>query len=53
MTTNEYIATLIAYKQGNISLDDALELLVGELDLATVKYSYIYHVLKIKGYERI
>ena len=39
MTTNEYIlkATLIAYKQGNISLDDALELIVDELDLATVK----------------
>ena len=39
MTTNEYIikATLIAYQQGNISLDDALELIVDELDLATVK----------------
>ena len=39
MTTNEYIikATLIAYKQGNISLDDAIELIANELDLATVK----------------
>ena len=39
MTTNEYIikATLIAYKQGSISLDDALELISNELDLATVK----------------
>ena len=39
MSTNEYIikATLIAYKQGNISLDDAVELIVDELDLATVK----------------
>ena len=39
MTTNEYIlkATLIAYKQGSISLDDAIELIVDELDLATVK----------------
>jgi len=39
MTTNEYIikATLIAYKQGNISLDDAIELIVDEFSLATVK----------------
>ena len=42
MTTNEYIikATLIAYKQGSISLDDAVELISNELisvDLATVK----------------
>ena len=39
MSTNEYIikATLIAHKQGNISLDDAVELIVDELDLATVK----------------
>ena len=39
MATNEYIikATLIAYKQGNISLDDAVELIADELDLATVK----------------
>ena len=39
MTTNEYIikATLIAYKQGSISLDDAVELIANELDLATVK----------------
>jgi hypothetical protein len=39
MTTNEYIlkATLIAYKQGSISLDDAIEVIVDELDLATVK----------------
>jgi len=39
MTTNEYIikATLIAYKQNNISLDDAVELIANELDLATVK----------------
>jgi hypothetical protein len=39
MTTNEYIikATLIAYKQGGISLDDAVEFIFDELDLATVK----------------
>ena len=39
MTTNEYIikATLIAYKQGSISLDDAVEVIVDELNLATVK----------------
>ena len=39
MTTNEYIikATLIAYKQGSISLDDALELIVDELNLATAE----------------
>ena len=39
MTTNEYIikATLIAYKQSSISLDDAVKLIVDELDLDTEK----------------
>jgi hypothetical protein len=39
MTTNEYIikATLIAYKQGSISLDDAVEVIFDELNLATAE----------------
>ena len=39
MTTNEYIikATLIAYKKGWVDLDDAVKLIVDELDLATEK----------------
>jgi hypothetical protein len=39
MSTNEYIikATLITYKQGLISLDDAIEVIVDELNLATAE----------------
>ena len=43
MATDEHsikatlIATLISYKQGNTSLDDAVKLIVDELDLDTEK----------------
>ena len=44
MSTNEYIikATLIAHKQGSISLDDAVELIANELDLATAEQVRIF-----------
>ena len=39
MSTNEYIikATLIAHKQGLISLDDAIEVIADEFNLATAE----------------